>query len=391
MPRMTISRSSCTALFVLAIPAALTAQGGKPSTHTVKSGDTLWAIARTYLGDPFLWPQIYKLNTGVVEDPHWIYPGEVLQLAAAPGQAAVPAQDTPPPAVAPQAEPAPMPAAPPAAVPTAVVRVEPGEGQAGGEEPGMALFRRRRVADVRNSFTTYREVKFHPLRPGEFFSAGFLTEENAYPFGTLLGPVTPEQIVTQRVLAAVQVFTQVAVMPPEGGTYAPGDSLVIVERREGPVGYGDIVAPSGLIRIMRMNGAQAVGEVIAVYATIREGQSVLPAEKFSDPGEVQYQRVSSGPEGEILIPRDHRELRLPQQVLFLNIGKRDGVALGDLFEARRTPGPQPSAAADAVDEVMATMQVTHLGERTATVKVRNVISPNIPPGTRVKLVAKLPG
>ena len=28
--------------------------------------------------------------------------------------------------------------------------------------------------------------------------------------------------------------------------------------------------------------------------------------------------------------------------------------------------------------------------RTATVRVRNVVSPDIPPGTRVKLVAKLP-
>lgn len=255
----------------------------------------------------------------------------------------------------------------------------------------MALFRRQRVSNVRNAFRTYREVKFHPLRPGEFFSGGFLTEENPFAFGTLLGPVTPEQIVTRRALGAVQVFTQVGVMPPEGASYAAGDSLVVVDRREGPVGYGEIVAPTGLVRITKMNGSQAVGEIVAVYGTIREGQSVLPAEKFTDPGEVQYQAVSNGLEGHVLIARDHRDLRLPQQVLFLDVGKRDGVALGDRFEARRTPGPQRSAVADAVDELMGTMEVTHVGERTATVKVRNVVSPDIPPGTKVKLVAKLPG
>jgi len=134
-----------------------------------------------------------------------------------------------------------------------------------------------------------------------------------------------------------------------------------------------------------------VGEVVAVYGTIREGQSVLPAEKFTDPGEVQYQSVSDGLEGHVLIARDHRELRLPQQVLFLDIGKKDGVALGDRFEARRAPGPQRRAAADAIDEVMATMEVTHVSERSATVKVRNVVSPDIPSGTKVKLVGKLPG
>ena len=43
-----------------------------------------------------------------------------------------------------------------------------------------------------------------------------------------------------------------------------------------------------------------------------------------------------------------------------------------------------------LDELMATLQVIHVGERTATVKVRNVVSPDVPPGTRVRLVGKLP-
>jgi LysM repeat protein len=380
MLRKMISRSSLALVSVLLVPAAF-AQGGKPSTHTVKSGDTLWDIARTYLGDPFLWPQIYKLNTGVVEDPHWIYPGEVLQLVGAPGQTAVPTQDTPP------APPAPAPAA--VSPPAVDVVVHPSQGMA-GEEPGMELFRRRRVANVRNAFKTYREVKFHPLRAGEFYSGGFLSEGNALPFGTLLGPITPEQIESSRARAAVQVLSRVAALPPAGASYAVGDTLVVVDRREGPVGYGEIVVPMGLIRITGLNGAQAVGDVIAVYGPIRDGQSVLPAEKFADPGEAQYQAVSSTLEGRVLIARDLRELRLPQQVLFLDIGKRDGVALGDLFEARRTPGPQRGAAADAVDEVMATLQVVHVSERTTTVKIRNVVSPDIPVGTKVRLVAKLP-
>src|ERR1044071_6660910 len=86
MPRTTISRSDLSRALLLALPLGLglaapaRAQEAKPTTHTVKKGDTLWDISRTYLGDPFLWPQIYKVNTDLVKDPHWIYPNQVLRL-----------------------------------------------------------------------------------------------------------------------------------------------------------------------------------------------------------------------------------------------------------------------------------------------------------------------
>jgi LysM repeat protein len=50
-------------------------------SHVVKKGDTLWDIAKAYLKDPFRWPEVFQRNTDVVENPHWIYPGEVIRIS----------------------------------------------------------------------------------------------------------------------------------------------------------------------------------------------------------------------------------------------------------------------------------------------------------------------
>ena len=50
-----------------------------PKTYVVKKGDTLWDISEIFLNQPWLWPKLWRLNPEV-NNPHLIYPGDVLRL-----------------------------------------------------------------------------------------------------------------------------------------------------------------------------------------------------------------------------------------------------------------------------------------------------------------------
>ena len=58
---------------------------GAPEEYVVREGDTLWDIASTFLRDPWYWPEVWFVNPQI-ENPHLIYPGDVLALVRIDGR-----------------------------------------------------------------------------------------------------------------------------------------------------------------------------------------------------------------------------------------------------------------------------------------------------------------
>ena len=80
----------CFLLMCLATPSAVLADTlalnpDHPDQYIVQKGDTLWDIAGRFLKQPWHWPKIWRTNPQI-EDPHLIYPGDLVSLQFENGQ-----------------------------------------------------------------------------------------------------------------------------------------------------------------------------------------------------------------------------------------------------------------------------------------------------------------
>lgn len=339
----------------------------RPATHTVKTGDTLWDLARVYLGDPFLWPEIYRINTDVVEDPHWIYPGEVLRIPG--GNAGEPG------------------------VVAEMVPADSGIAEEPVEATGPTMFRRpdrrRSIAAQRANGLLIDEAP--AVRVGEYYAAPFVIGD--YPqkrAGRIIGTTEMPGVAVTHERSFIQNEERIYVRVPAESIPAIGDRYLTYRLGPDIPGVGQIVIPTGIVVVEQpSNGDATIVRVMRQFEDIEIGQNIITLDNFVSPPAAPLTPIELGPTAKIAWIQGDPALATLQSFFIVAVGADVGVKPGDEFHVYRER--KTTEEGDHLPaELIAVAHAVRVGAKTATLVVSGQRNPAIREGARTQLSARMP-
>jgi hypothetical protein len=369
-PALHTLRLTRAALLALVVPAiALAQEATERRTHVVKTGDTLWDLAGAYLSDPFLWPEIYRINTDVVEDPHWIYPGEVLQIPG-PGELTVAADQ-------------PLP-------------VE--QGVEDQRPVGPTIFARAQTGPTygsRRSTATRRvespdETERAAVREGEFIAAPWMDRDG--------GPEQHGRIVATAELPGISQASDPIRLAPQDRIYVklPRDVGAAVGERYlsyelGPaMPQGQIVVPTGILVVEKPGTDEAtLVRIERMFGEVKIGNRFIPLERIQLPTDARPAPVDLGVRSRVIWVASGAVLPSVQHYLMIDASRKDGVSLGDQFTLMRGR-VELDGDVRLPEQPVALAQVVRVTERGATVMIVDQVQPKVREGMEARLTAKMP-
>jgi hypothetical protein len=325
-------------------------------THVVRKGDTLWDLARTHLNDPFLWPEILRLNSEVVSAPTRLYPAVRLRIP------------NPEAGIAPR---------------IAATQTDVGSsGRFGNREWGWSA-----DAAAEHSVTVATPARIPGVAAGEFYRAGFLAHErDLTPLGRIAERHAPGLIEVDRP-GRIQLNERVLLALVAAGSVRAGDSLHLVRRGRGVRSLGRVFHPTGIARVTAVEGNVATAVIDRVYGMITQGDLVLPLPAFDAPGEAAPV-ADAGPEGRLLAFEEAAALHMTQDVAFIDLGYASGIRAGDEFAVYRARQARRWGVVPEVE--IARLRVVRVDERTAAARVVALQHPALEAGLVVRRVARMP-
>lgn len=367
-------RSAAAVVAVLIIPSFALAQ--EPvGTHTVVRGNTLWGLAQQYYQNPFEWRVIWDANRGVVEDPNWIYPAEVLVIPGLPGTTPTP------PAVGPENPVTPLPpVTDSAAAPTTEMEDIPPElipfgfRQARPSNEVRSIFYTDTAA-ARAAVPRPQDRPYVAVQPDAVYSAPWLIGLTGEP--QYSGEIEGFAEGSGRA-STVRSFDRVRVSMPSPARVGANLQIFRVTRTIESV--GQVVSPMGVLEVSTIGDGFVVGTVTKEYGRIQPGDYVRPLPTYAPTPGVYAEEVAGGSEAMVMGLAGNQVLSDLGHVAFLDLGSDDGIAIGDEFVLYGQAVPTSHAGS---------LQVVGLSSGTSAARIVSITDDVFHQGVVVRLAKKM--
>jgi hypothetical protein len=320
MKKLVVAISISGILGVAASPL-FAASAPEPTIYVVQKGDTLWGISDRFFKDPFFWPNLWSRNPAI-GNPHFIYPGQKLRIL--PDRIEVVTAETLPPPVAgikpsPPSEPEPIP-----------------------------------------------EKTFSVIG-----SEGFITEDDLAGVGRIVATNHDRVVVG----AEDTVYTDIGA----GRGAQKGDRFSIFSKQEVithptrrfTLGYK--IIPLGTLELTELTPTGSRATVTMSYREISSGAILLPWRGGRK--EIPLKASSRSLSGIILDSLPGNKAVGVGDVVYLDLGKSQGLEVGNMLYVVRQPVPDRGYSGDIAlpQEVLGALVIIRAGRDASTaLVVKNV-------------------
>ena len=299
--------------------------------YVVVRGDTLWGISKRFLNNPYLWPQIWEENK-YITNAHWIYPGDPLIMPK-----------------------------------IALVSERAGEATPMAETPATEEgFRTETVRTTGGGAVYYPLIEEIALQCAPYIVSG-LEDESLHVIGSEQGAT--KVAFSERDILYLSRGSNAGVKP--GDVYTLHHATYVVKHPESGQKLGTKIEVKGWLRVLLVTENSATAIIEQSCEDIHSGDYLKPFAKMDVPlipRRPPPDRLTP-PTGKLqgfIVDIDHDAfIAGAEQLVFINLGKADGIAPGHEFTIYKTMYPSVPTSRN----VLGSLGVVAVQEHTSTAKI----------------------